>query len=81
VDEAPGERIDRKLGRALARLFGTLALVGAIGATWAVLAADDFSLARYWPVLGMSVLLFGAAALCFRSRAPLSDQLSETPRP
>jgi len=80
----PGETVlplDRRLGTALARLFGTVALVGALAATWAVLTADDFSLARYWPVLGMSALLLLAARACLRTHAPLSDQLSETPRP
>ncbi len=72
-------RLDRKLGTLLARVAGTLAAIAGIGAGWSVLSLEDFSLAAYWPVLGLSAAFLIVAVLCFRSRPSFLDMISETP--
>jgi hypothetical protein len=73
------ERLDRKLGTLLARVAGTIALVGGIGAGWSVLSLEDFTLARYWPVLAMSAALLLVARACFTARPSFLDMMSDTP--
>ena len=73
------EALDRKLGTLLARVAGTIALLGGIGAAWSVLSLDDFTLAGYWPVLAMSAVLLLVARACFRARPSFLDTMSETP--
>src|SRR5688572_6699743 len=72
-------RLDRKLGTLLARVAGTFAALGGIGAAWSVLSLEDFTLAAYWPVLAMAAVLLLVAGVCFRSRPSFGDMLSETP--
>jgi hypothetical protein len=73
------ERLDRKLGTLLARVAGSLAAIGGIGAAWSVLALEDFAFAAYWPVLAMAGALLFVAWLCFRARPSFLDTMSETP--
>jgi len=73
------EWLDRKLGTLLARVAGTFAAVGGIGAAWSVLALDDFTLGAYWPVLAMSAVLLLVARACFRARPSFLDMMSEVP--
>ena len=73
------ERLDRKLGTLLARVAGSIAALGGIGAAWSVLTLEDFTLAAHWPVLAMAAVLLLVAVACFRSRPSLLDTLSETP--
>ena len=72
-------RLDRKLGTLVARIAGTIALLGGIAAAWSVLSLDDFTLAKYWPVLAMAAVLLLAAWSCFRSRPSFLDMLSGVP--
>jgi len=72
-------RLDRKLGTLLARVAGTIAAIGGIGAGWSVLSLDDFSLGAYWPVLAISAVLLLAAWACFRARPSFLDMMSEVP--
>lgn len=75
----PLERLDRKLGTWLARVAGTIALIGGVGATWSVLALDDFTLGKYWPVLAISAVLLLVARACFTACPSFLDMMSETP--
>ena len=72
-------RLDRKLGTLVARIAGTIALLGGIAAAWSVLSLDDFTFARYWPVLAMAAVLLLVAVVCFRSRPSFLDMMSDTP--
>ena len=73
------ERLDRWLGRLLARVAGTIALIGGVGAAWSVLSLEDFTLAAYWPVLAMAAVLLLVARVCFTARPSFLDMMSETP--
>jgi hypothetical protein len=73
------ERLDRKLGTLLARVAGTIAALGGIGAAWSVLSLEDFTLAFYWPVLAMAAVLLLVAWVCFRARPSFLDTMSEVP--
>ncbi len=73
------ERLDRKLGTLLARVAGTIAAIGGVGAAWSVLTLDDFSLATYWPVLAMAAVLLIVARMCFTARPSFMDMMSEVP--
>lgn len=75
----PLEQLDRWLGRLLARTAGTFAAIGSVGAGWSVLTLDDFSLAKYWPVLAMASVLLLVAVVCFRARPSFLDMMSEVP--
>ena len=75
----PLQRLDRWLGKMLARAAGTVALVGGAGAAWSVLTLEDFTLAAYWPVLAIAAALLGVAVVCFRSRPSFLDMMSEVP--
>lgn len=72
-------RIDRRLGAVLARTCGTLFALGGAWALVEVMKLPDYSFGTYWPVFVMSGLLFLGAWACFRSRAGLTDQLSDGP--
>jgi hypothetical protein len=88
IDPAGGEGhagdrvrgLDRGLGVVWARICGTLFALGGGWALLSVVSLPDYSFAVYWPVYGMSGLLFAAAWVCFRARTGLMDQLSEGPR-
>lgn len=73
------DRFDRWLGRLLARVAGTLALIGGVGAAWSVLTLEDFTLGEYWPVLAMAAVLLLVARACFTARPSFLDMMSETP--
>ena len=73
------ERLDRRLGRLLARVAGTIAAVGGVAAAWSVLTLEDFTLAEYWPVLGMAAVLLLVARACFTARPSFLDMMSDTP--
>jgi hypothetical protein len=73
------ERLDRWLGRLLARVAGTIAAIGGVAAALSVLTLDDFTLAAYWPVLAMSAVLLLVARACFTARPSFLDMMSETP--
>ena len=73
-------RLDRTLGRAFSRFWGTVIGLAGLAALASALAADDFSLASYWPVLAAGTLFLGFAVMLFRSRAGLGEILDETPR-
>jgi hypothetical protein len=75
----PLERLDRKLGTLLARIAGTVALLGGIGAAWSVLSLEDFTLGAYWPVLAMAAVLLLVSRACFTARPSFLDMMSETP--
>lgn len=75
----PLERLDRWLGRALARVAGTLAGIGGVAAAWSVLTLDDFTLKEYWPVLAMAGVLLLVARACFTARPSFLDMMSDTP--
>ena len=72
-------RLDRKLGTLVARIAGTIALLGGIAAAWSVLSLDDFTFARYWPVLAMAAVLLLVSRSCFASRPSFLDMMSEVP--
>ena len=75
----PLEGLDRRLGTLLARVAGTIALIGGIGAGWSVLTLEDFTLAGHWPVLAMSAVLLIVARMCFTARPSFLDMMSDTP--
>jgi hypothetical protein len=75
----PLERLDRWLGRMLARVAGTLALIGGVWAAWSVLSLEGFTLASHWPVLAISAVLLLAAWACFTARPSFLEMMSETP--
>ena len=73
------ERLDRWLGTLLARVAGTIAAIGGVGAAWSVLTLEDFTLAAYWPVLAMAAVLLIVARMCFTARPSFLDMMSEAP--
>lgn len=73
------ERLDRKLGTLLARVAGTVALIGGVWAGWSVLTPENFTLAEYWPVLAIAAVLLLVARMCFTARPSFLEMMSETP--
>lgn len=78
-------RADRALGRLYLRVLGTVFLLVGLAALAAAVAAEDFSVFTYWPVLGGVALFLLIARYCFRSQASMTDILAEQtgkpPRP
>ncbi len=75
----PLERLDRWLGKLLARMAGTIAALGGVGAAWSVLTLEDFTLAAYWPVLVMAAILLIVARMCLTARPSFLEMMSEGP--
>lgn len=75
----PLERLDRRLGTLLARITGTVAMLGGIGAAWSVLTLEDFTLGAYWPVLTIAAVLLLVARACFTARPSFLEMMSDVP--
>ena len=75
----PLDRLDRGLGTVLARIAGTIAVIGGGAALWSVLTLDDFTLSEYWPVLAMAGVLLLVGRTCFQGRPSFLDMMSELP--
>ena len=75
----PLEGLDRRLVTLLALTAGTVALIGGAAALWSVLTLEDFTLAEYWPVLGMAAVLLLIGRACFRGRPSFLNLMSEVP--
>ncbi|MCT2559089.1 hypothetical protein N0B51_08855 [Tsuneonella sp. YG55] len=76
-EEAVIDRIDRKAGMIWSRIGGAVLVVCALA-----LLAESFGGAGpldRWPLVLGAGLLAGLACFAFRSRAPLSDLLTDGP--
>jgi hypothetical protein len=75
----PLEGLDRGIGTVLARLAGTIAVLGGAAAAASSLTLEGFTLAEYWPVLAMAAILLLVGRACFAGRPSFLDMMSETP--
>ncbi|MXO59233.1 hypothetical protein GRI89_06735 [Altererythrobacter salegens] len=71
------DRIDRKLGRAWSRLGGVVFVV--LGLAMLAEAFGGEGLPDRWPLLLGAATMLVLARLCFRSRSPMSDLLTDGP--
>ena len=75
------DRADRIVGRLYLRAVGTLFLLVGLIALGTALAADNFSVRTYGPVLIGAGAFLLVARFCYRSRAGMSEIFDDTPQP
>lgn len=71
------DRLDRKVGMAWSRFWGTVLAIASATITINALSNDNFTLFDFWPILLIAAGLAAASRACFKSDESMLSLLSD----